>query len=366
VVIRRAGDVIPEVVRVLNKGEKAPAQAPTRCPVCHARVIKLPGEVAIRCSGGLNCPDQLEERINHFVKREAMDIDGFGDKLAAALVRRELINSIADVYRLPWNELLTWEGIGEKKVKALQNSIEKSKNRPFPRFLFALGIPLIGEVTADIISTKYETWDKFKYEMIKVAETSASLSDDDEKAIKHLSKNKVLQEQMGALAALLVVFTLGSGRKEEKIRKAKERIRKEILSERVHSLIEPVTKLILLESIGPEVAASVVDFFAEKRNRRVLAELESFGVNPESKVKRDFHSPLTGKTVVLTGTLQSMGRSEAEAKLREVGAKAAGSVSKKTDYVIAGENAGSKLEKARELDIPVVNESQLLAWLKNA
>ncbi|MCF7821254.1 MAG: NAD-dependent DNA ligase LigA [Mariprofundaceae bacterium] len=355
VVVRRAGDVIPEVVRVVEgqPTRTATPHIPTICPTCSAAIIRLPGETAIRCSGGLNCPDQLEERINHFVKREAMDIDGFGRMLSKELVSRQLVNNIADIYRLPWNELLSWEGFGEKKVNALQIAIEESKNRTFPRFLFALGIPLVGATTADAISTEYESWNCLSSEMTKAADISALLTDHDADVIKDAFKSKVLKSQMGALDTLLFAFTLT---------KAEEKIKK-VLNNEKHPLIDAITRLKKLEGVGSEVIASIIDFFAEKKNRRVLIELEHLGICPESKINRVFYSPLAGKTVVLTGTFESIGRSEAQERLRELGAKPSGSVSKKTDYVVAGENAGSKLSKARALGIEVVDEAQLMAWL---
>jgi DNA ligase (NAD+) len=293
VVIRRAGDVIPEVVRVLNKGEKAPAQAPTRCPVCDAHVVELPGEVAIRCSGGLSCSAQLKERLRHYASRTAMDIEGVGEKLVERLVDEKLVDSVAGLYALDWETIASWEGMGEKKIANLKQALELSKTRPLARFINALGIRHVGEATADTLAHYFGSLD--------------ALRAADSEALQHVP------------------------------------------------------------DVGPEVAASISAFFSEGHNLEVLARLEKAGVSPVAPAHSPVAGhPLAGKTVVLTGTLVQMTRQQAEARLRELGAKAAGSVSKKTDYVVAGENAGSKLDKARELGIPVVNEDRLIAWLEGA
>lgn len=291
VVIRRAGDVIPEVVRVLNKGDKAPAKAPTRCPVCDAHVVELPGEVAIRCSGGLSCSAQLKERLRHYASRTAMDIEGLGEKLIERLVDEKLVDSVAGLYALDWKTIGSWEGMGEKKIANLKQALDASKARPLARFIFALGIRHVGEATADTLARYFGSLD--------------ALRAADSEALQHVP------------------------------------------------------------DVGPEVAASIVAFFSEAHNLEVLAKLEKAGVRPVAPKSRPIAGhPLAGKTVVLTGTLVRMTRQQAQAGLRELGAKAAGSVSKKTDYVVAGENAGSKLDKARELGIPVVDEHQLIAWLE--
>ncbi|HXH65296.1 MAG TPA: NAD-dependent DNA ligase LigA [Mariprofundaceae bacterium] len=291
VVIRRAGDVIPELVRVLNKGEKAPAPAPTRCPVCGAHVVALPDEAAIRCSGGLSCPAQLKERLRHYASRTAMDIEGMGEKLVERLVDERLVDSVAGLYVLDWEAIASWEGMGEKKIANLKQALDISRARPLARFIYALGIRHVGEATADTLARYFGSLN--------------ALRSADGEQLQHVS------------------------------------------------------------DVGPEVAASIRAFFSEAHNLDVLDRLEKAGVRPVAPKHRPIAGhPLAGKTVVLTGTLVRMTRQEAQAGLREVGAKAAGSVSKKTDYVVAGENAGSKLDKARELGIPVVDEDQLIAWLE--
>jgi len=298
VVVRRAGDVIPEVVRVADSGcERGESPTvPVSCPVCGSHTEQLEGEVAIRCSGGLFCSAQVKERLKHFVSRGAMDIEGMGDKLIELLAGEPddsplKLKTIADIYRINFDHLAGREGFKEKKIDNIKQAVEKSRSQTLPKFLFALGIRHVGEVTA-----------------IALAEHFRSL---------------------------------------EAIRDAD---------------MESLQKV---DDVGPEVAASVRSFFEEEHNREVLELLNASGVWPAALEARQLpvDHPLAGKTVVLTGSLQAISRSDAQAALRKLGAKPAGSVSKKTDIVVAGENAGSKLIKAEELGIPVADEAQLLAWL---
>jgi len=298
VVIRRAGDVIPEVVRVAaQQGERqAPPPVPERCPVCAAHVEQPEGEAAIRCSGGLSCPAQLRERLKHFVSRSAMDIEGMGEKLIVMLADEPetsplKLHSVADIYRIDFDLLADHEGFGDKKIANLKAAVKASRKRPLPKFLFGLGIRHVGEATAVALAEHFLSIDA-----IQAADAEA------------------LQE---------------------------------------------------VPDVGPEVAASILAFFAEDHNRQVLQALRDSGAWPEPMRRKvlDAGHPLAGKTVVVTGTLAVMGRAEAEARLRAVGAKVSGSVSKKTDYVVAGENAGSKLARAQSLGVAVVDEQQLLQWL---
>lgn len=292
VVVRRAGDVIPEVVCSLPAARrKKPPVPPQTCPACGAKAVRLQGEVALRCSGGLSCPAQLKERIRHFASREAMDIEGMGDKLCAQMVDRELVKSVADIYSLSKQDLLALPLMGEKKAENLLAAIGRSRHPDLPRFVYALGIRHVGQATAYALAAHFGN-----LEQLMAADAEA------------------LQE---------------------------------------------------VRDIGPEVAASLCSFFAEEHNRRVLEQLRQVNVWPQAveRVQPKAH-PLAGKTVVLTGTLSALTRHEAEERLRALGARPATSVSQKTDYVVAGTDAGSKLAKARKLSVPVVNEAQLLAWLK--
>lgn len=292
VIVRRAGDVIPEVVRVLpsNLPRKPRPTPPKRCPVCGAKAVRLPGEVAIRCTGGLSCPAQLKERIRHFASREAMDIEGLGDKLCALLVERGMVRSVADLYRLKKQALLTLPLMGEKKVENLFKALERSKRPSLPRFLYALGIRHVGQATAH-----------------------------------------ALAQHFGDLESIMSA---------------------------------DLETLMAVPDIGPEVASSIDAFFKEEHNQEVIRALLASGIKPVPMERRTSTGhPLSGKTVVLTGALSSMTRREAEERLRAVGAHPSSSVSSKTDLVVAGPGAGSKLAKARQLGIKVVDEESFLQLL---
>jgi len=295
VIVRRAGDVIPEVVRVVNSGDVPRSLAvtiPSHCPECAALIVQEDGEAAIRCSGGLSCPAQLKERLSHFVSRNGMDIEGLGEKLIARLVDEGLVHSMADLYELDWSSLSAWQGMGEKKIANLQQAIEQSKACLLSNFIFALGIRHVGQATARALAEVFGSW--------------SSLSEANEE------------------------------------------------------------DLLAIDDVGPEVASSVRTFFAEQHNMDVLQRLQRAGVQAKAMAVKTTHigHPLAGSTVVLTGSFASIKRSDAHVRLLEFGAKVSASVSKKTDYVIAGESAGSKLEKAKQLGITVVDEEQLFIWLQ--
>jgi len=291
VIVRRAGDVIPEVVAVIL--EKRPPHAkkihlPATCPVCHSKVEHIEGEAVARCSGGLFCPAQRKENIKHFASRRAMDIEGLGDKLVEQLVDIGLIENVADLYTLTLEQLAGLERMAEKSAQNLLDALNKSKNTTLPRFLFSLGIREVGEATAKQLAHHY-------------GELSELLSADEE-------------------------------------------------------------SLQSVQDVGPVVAKHITSFFAEKHNRTVIDKLLQAGIHWEKMTAKKHDLPLAGKTFVLTGTLQSLTREEAKEKLESLGAKVAGSVSNKTSYVVAGEEAGSKLTKAKELSVPVLNEHELLEF----
>jgi len=294
VVIRRAGDVIPEVVRSLSIDDESrsePTPIPKLCPVCEAHVEQEEGEAAIRCTGGLSCSAQLKERIKHFVSRDGFDIEGFGQKLAEALVDKGCIKTIADVFSLNFDEIKTWEGMGEKKITNLQAAIKQRKEISLARFIYSLGIRHVGQVTARQLAQHFSALDALK----------------------------VAQEE---------------------------------------ALIE-------IQDVGAEVTKSLTHFFAEPHNQSVLEQLKQRGVqvlDDETPEVLGDH-PLSGKTVVLTGSFTAIKRALAKNQLQQLGVKVASAVSAKTDFVIAGEKAGSKLKKAKELGIEVVGEDALLAWL---
>ncbi len=316
VIVRRAGDVIPEVVSVMMDkrpfhpgGEPShlPFAFPTQCPVCGSDAVREEGEAVLRCTGGLFCQAQRTQAVIHFASRRAMDIDGLGDRIIEALVDFGYLKSVADLYSLTLDDLLemkrrsderdgnTPETVKQGKVatKWAENilaAIAKSKNATLERLLFALGIRDVGESTA-----------------------------------------KTLAKFFGALDPVM------------------------------HADLDT---LMQVPDVGPIVARRIVNFFHEHHNREVIAGLRAAGVNwPESAPQRSAEGPLVGKTIVLTGGLSSMSRDQAGDKLEALGAKVAGSVSKKTSIVIAGEAAGSKLEKAKELGVEIWDENQLIDFL---
>lgn len=293
VVIRRAGDVIPQIIGVLH--ERRPPDAkpiifPTHCPVCDSLIVRIDGEAVARCTGGLICAAQRKEALKHFVSRKAMDIDGVGGKLIEQLVDRELVHTPADLFKLDLTTLCRLERMGEKSAQKALESLEKAKNTSLARFIFALGIREVGEATALNLANHFKT-----LEALKGANFEA------------------LQE---------------------------------------------------VPDIGEVVANRILAFWAEPHNVAVVEDLIAQGVHWETvEVKAVQDNPFNGKTVVLTGTLTQMGRSEAKALLQQLGAKVSGSVSAKTDFVIAGDAAGSKLTKAQELGVRVLSEEEWLALM---
>jgi len=292
VVVRRAGDVIPEVVSVLADRRPADARVfsmPTHCPVCGSDVVREEGEADHRCTGGLFCPAQRKQSMLHFAGRRAMDVEGLGDKLVEQLVDSGLIRSLPDLYRLGVGKLAELERMADKSAENLLGALEKSKRTTLGRFLFALGIRHVGEATA-----------------------------------------KDLARQMGSM---------------DRIMNASQ------------------AELAQVPDVGPVVAASIHTFFAQPHNREVVEQLRACGIEWEEGEMRVASGPLVGKTVVLTGTLPTLSRDEAKDLLEAAGARVAGSVSKKTDFVVAGTDAGSKLVKAQELNINILDEAALMAML---
>ena len=291
VIVRRAGDVIPEVVGVIKERRSPKARSfkmPSRCPVCGSAIERAEGEAVSRCSGGLYCPAQRRQAIRHFASRRAMDIEGLGDKLVEQLVDKKLVNDVADLYSLSREQLAGLERMGEKSADNVIAALEKSKQTTLARFLYALGIREVGEATA-----------------------------------------KVLAESYGDFAPL-----------------------------REASLEE----LQQLPDIGPVVAQHIVTFFQQPHNQEVIDKLLTAGISWR-KSKAAKRQPLVGQTFVLTGTLQGMTRGEAKSALEALGARVSGSVSKKTSYVVVGSDPGSKLQKAHQLDVPVLDEADLQAIL---
>ena len=295
VVVRRAGDVIPEVVRVLperRKGTEKDFVMPDHCPVCGSEIFRDEEEKDTRCTGGLFCPAQRRESLVHFASRLALNIDGLGEKVIDQLLEAGLIQTPADLYRITEEKLLTLERFGKKSAANLVEAIEKSKETTLASFIYALGIRHVGESTA-----------------------------------------RDLAQHFRSLEALMSA---------------------------------DADALLKVNDVGEVIAQSIIHFFEEPHNRHVIENLLDLGVHwptPEASAVNDL---VSGKTFVLTGTLPSMGREEAKALLLAQGAKVASSVSKKTDYVVAGAEAGSKLEKAQALGVAVIDEAKMLGMLKGA
>ena len=291
VLLERSGDVIPKIVRVVEEGaHRKHFHMPKTCPVCHGHIVREEGESASRCINS-NCPARLRETLLHFASRGVMDIDGMGDALVDQLLARGFVHGIADIYQLTEDTLMELERMGKKSASKIIENINRSRSRPLARVLNGLGIPFVGERTAQLLSDYFGSLDDI-----------ASATDDQ---------------------------------------------------------LQQVTE------VGPKVAESIVQFFAEKRNQQLMENLRHAGLQFTAPKVRKKEGPLTGKTFVLTGTLPSLTREEAKERIEAAGGKVAGSVSSKTHYVVAGEEAGSKLDKARTLKIPVLDEAALLVILNS-
>jgi DNA ligase (NAD+) len=293
VVVRRAGDVIPEVVRSLAERRETDLplwEFPEVCPVCGAAIEKIEGEAVARCTGGLFCPAQRKQSIRHYATRKALDIEGLGDKLVALLVDAGVVHSVADLYRLQLDDVAGLERMAEKSANNLIESIEKSKYTSLNRFVYALGIREVGEATARSLAQYFTSLDAIK--------------EADEETLQ------------------------------------------------------------LVDDVGPIVAAHIVRFFKQKHNLEVLGKLIASGIHWDAiEAVESEEQTLEGKTFVLTGTLVEMTRDEAKKALLARGAKVTGSVSKKTSYVVVGDNAGSKATKAEKLGVEILDEAALIELL---
>jgi len=291
VIVRRAGDVIPEVVSVVKEQRSSELTAfvmPSQCPICGSHIERPVDEAIARCTGGLFCQAQRKQALLHFAQRKAMDIEGLGDKLVDQLVDQQIIKTPADLYRLGFMSLVQLERMGEKSAQNLLASIEKSKKTTLARFIFALGIRHVGETTG-----------------------------------------KDLAQHFQSIDALITAS---------------------------------YEQLLEVKDVGPTVAQSIIEFMAESHNREVIEALIASGIECQVD-KKQIVDAVAGKTFVLTGTLPTLSREQAKDMLEKAGAKVAGSVSAKTDYVVAGADAGSKLEKAQQLEVAVIDEAQLLQLL---
>ncbi|PWI34418.1 DNA ligase [Vibrio albus] len=291
VIVRRAGDVIPQITGVVldrRPEESQPIVFPSHCPVCSSEIERVEGEAVARCTGGLVCQAQRKEALKHFVSRKALDVDGLGEKVIEQLVDKEMVSTPADLFKLSAGVLTVLERMGPKSAQNVVNALEKSKSTTLPRFLYSLGIREVGEATAANLARHF--------------------------------------------------FTL------------------EAIQSATHE------KLLEVPDVGGVVASHIIHFFQQEQNQMVIDDLRKQGVHwPEvEQVADDTPQPLEGKTVVLTGSLSQLSRSDAKAALQALGAKVTGSVSKKTDILFAGEAAGSKLVKAQELGIDIRGEQELV------
>jgi len=294
VVVQKAGEIIPEVVRVVPEkrtGEERPFAMPEYCPECGSKIVRLEGEAASRCID-ISCPAIVREGIIHFVSRNAMDIGGLGEAIITQFFEQGLIKDAADLYYLKYEDIVNLERMGPKSAQNLLNAIEESKKRGLDRLVFALGIRLVGQRAAKILAQEFKTMDR-------------------------LSKASFIE-------------------------------------------------LTAIPEIGPKMAESIIAFFNEEKNREFIRRLEKAGVNMEMAEKEAVSNKLAGKTFVLTGTLEGLSRKEAQEEIEALGGKVSSSVSKKTDYVVVGADPGSKYEKAKELGITILGESELLDLLNGS
>lgn len=283
VLVQRAGEVIPEVVKPIPEkrtGKEKSFTMPEKCPVCRAKIVQLPGEVAMRCPN-TSCPAQVKESITHFASKTGMDIEGLGEKIVAQLVDYNIIKDMADLYYLTREQIIALERFAEKSTSNILEAIEKSKETSLPRFLYALGIRYVGEKMAQILAEKFDSLE----------------------AIRKATKEQLME----------------------------------------------------LDEVGPQVAASVTTYFAEKKNQDVIKRLLSAGVTPGAPISFGGR-PLVGKSFVFTGGLSSFSRDEAKNKVKELGGMVSSSVSRKTSYVVVGKDPGSKLARATELGVKVLTE----------
>ena len=291
VFVRRAGDVIPEIVKVITSkrtGDEKEFAFPTECPVCSAPVKREEDGIIARCTGK-TCPAKLAGRLRHFATRTAMDIDGLGDKLCEALIDAGLVKSVADLYTLGVTQLMSLERLGEKSAQNLFDALARSKATTLRRFIYALGIPEVGEATGKALAEHFR------------------------------DVHKVMTATQEELQAV--------------------------------------------KDIGPEMARAIHGYFEDPENRAMVEALLAVGVTPEPPEARPAGGTFAGKTVVLTGTLSLMTRDQAKEEIERRGGKVSGSISKKTDFLVAGEEAGSKLTKAKELGVQVLTEAEFQALL---
>ena len=302
VVVQRAGDVIPQIVRVINPDNKKKYLFPDKCPECGSKAVREEDEAAIRCTGGMTCPAQAVERLKHFVSKHAFDIEGLGDKIIREFWQEKIVAVPGDIFRLErYADTLTQrEGWGALSIKNLLTAIDNRRHISLDRFIYALGIRQVGQATAKKLAGRYKNIDTLMLSLHEARKRSGPAFDD----------------------------------------------------------------LLAIEDVGPAVAEDLISFFEEKKNIGIVNDLKEELTIEDYIRKNDIHSPINGKTVVFTGKLTLFGREEAKAQAENLGAKTAGSVSKNTDYVVAGADAGSKLKKAHELGVTILSEEEWINLIK--
>ncbi len=384
VIVQRAGDVIPQIVRVTNpdrKGRSKPYKFPDKCPVCGSHAVREEGEAVRRCTGGLVCRAQALERLKHFVSRQAFDIEGLGAKQIEAFYDAGWVTEPADIYRLPEkaNELLEWEGYGEVSVRNLMNAVEQAKTISLARLIYALGVRHIGEVTARKLATHAGTWEAFRSAVDAAGKARPG----------HAYMELLAIPRLGEITArkLIAAFEDGAPDEPEVVQGG---LAQQISALGVKGVSAPVREVLAqafgdwktfaeimetaaqqtpqdafkdladVDEVGPVAVEALIEFFTEPKNAEAIDRLIGH-LTVEEAERPSEDSPVAGKTVVFTGSLERMTRDEAKARATSLGAKVSGSVSKKTDILVAGPGAGSKLAKAKELGVKTLDEDE---WLK--
>jgi DNA ligase (NAD+) len=399
VIIERAGDVIPRIVKVdesvVRNGSEIKFIMPTICEKCGSKVIRLAGEAFYRCVGGLSCPAQRKRAIYHFASRQAMDIDGLGKELVDQLVKNNIVKTPADLYRLDIPTLANLERMGEQSARNLVEAIKKSKNTTLGRFIYALGIPNVGEETAKSLAKFFGNIDNLMSAYSKTLQYIPDIGHEVAKSIYLFLKETHNQDVISQLINFDVVWDKLKDSNSNRdttlsdflnwLRKPIKDSDKEInwhgipkmgektvdriatyFSSNLEKLMEADENVLLkIKGINETLARNIVLFFKEPENLKVINQLRKCGVNWNNEIdaKPISNSLFSGKTFILTGTLSRFKRDDAKNKIEELGGKVSGSVSKKTDFVVAGEEAGTKLNEAINLGIKILNEDEFMKLL---
>jgi len=351
-VIEKGGEIIPKVVKVLKEkrvGDPPPVKFPDKCPVCEGDVVRLPDEAALRCQN-LSCPAQLKCLIGHYVSKNAMDIDGMGPALIEQLVDLKLIHNVADLYKLSEEQITDLERMGEKSALNVIEGIRKSKEQSLSRLIFGLGIRHVGVVAADTLAKTFASLEKLNEALAPLAKAQEKLNE----ALAPLAKTAdTLTKPFGSLKKIQEAAELAS------IVKADETEQEEL-----DPLAEAQEKLEKIDEIGPIMAKSILSFFSNEKNIATIKELRDAGVNmtEQSRVFDNQH-PFFQKRLVFTGTMSVMPRNKAQEEVKKLGGKVSSSLTKTTDFLVCGENPGSKAEKAKKQKVTIISEEEFITKL---